>query len=741
MLERLAREYADTGRAAQFEVLQGAIGRQARQVPYAELAARLGTTEGAVQQAVHRLRKRYRAILREQIAATLDDPDEAAIDDEIRDLFAALGELIAEKIRDGPASGFRADPVTRGQDDTTEPTGGPDHAREPVPELRCPAPRQRPGGLCPRCLLLAGPRRRAARPGPRLEIGTTVDLPRQAGLGARDARRRRSAPSPASCSATRRPARSPAPIVRPGGDDADPSIRYRIDGEIARGGMGAVLKGRDPDLGRDLAVKVLLRATTATTPELVRRFVEEAQIGGQLQHPGIVPVYELGTFADRRPFFTMKLVKGRTLADAARRAGRTRPTTCRGSWRSSSRSARRWPTPTPAGVIHRDLKPSNVMVGGFGEVQVMDWGLAKVLPRGGVADDATAGQAEPPGDADRHGAERLGRGRCRRPARCWARPPTWPPSRPGARSTGSTSGPTSSPWARSSARSSPASRPSPGRDRERDPPQGGAGRPGRRPGPARRLRGRRRADRPGEGLPGGRAARTGRATPGVVAERMTAYLAGVQERLQAAERERAVAEARAVEERRRRKVQLALAASVLALTTLGGLSTTYYLQQRAERAGRSSGPRRGSRSSSQADTLRDQASAQPRGHRALAGRAGRRRAGRSRRRCEHQRPAAGPAARDPGRAGRGPARQGAARSPGRHPRGRGRRPGRLDHRRRLRRRLPRGRDRSGEPAAGRGGGEDQGPPAVGGAGPGRGAGRLGGRPPSEAAGRGRRRRD
>ncbi|MDB5352155.1 MAG: pknB 22, partial [Planctomycetota bacterium] len=89
--------------------------------------------------------------------------------------------------------------------------------------------------------------------------------------------------------------------------------RFEILGEIARGGMGAVLRGRDSDLNRDLAIKVLLEKY-AENVEVLGRFIEEAQIGGQLQHPGIVPVYELGQFPDKRPFFAMKLVKGRTLA-------------------------------------------------------------------------------------------------------------------------------------------------------------------------------------------------------------------------------------------------------------------------------------------------------------------------------------------------------------------------------------------------------------------------------------------
>ena len=174
--------------------------------------------------------------------------------------------------------------------------------------------------------------------------------------------------------------------------------RLQLFGEIARGGMGAILKGRDPDLGRDLAVKVLLDSHR-DNPDLVLRFIEEAQIAGQLQHPGVVPVYELGQFADCRPYFSMKLVRGRTLAEVLR--DRLDPahelSTHVATWLQICQTMA---YAHARGVIHRDLKPSNVMLGNFGEVQVMDWGLAKVLPRGGVVDDASAGKA---------GGERVGR--------------------------------------------------------------------------------------------------------------------------------------------------------------------------------------------------------------------------------------------------------------------------------------------------------------------------------------------
>ncbi len=170
-----------------------------------------------------------------------------------------------------------------------------------------------------------------------------------------------------------------------GGDETWAVGRYQIDGEIARGGVGAIFKARDVDLGREVALKVI-RQTHQRNPELVRRFLEEAQIGGQLQHPGIVPIHEVGLLGDDRPYFAMKLVKGQTLGElleARANAEEDRQRflvvfeqVCQTLAYSHTR-----------GVIHRDLKPSNVMVGAFGEVQVMDWGLAKVLPKGGVADD------------------------------------------------------------------------------------------------------------------------------------------------------------------------------------------------------------------------------------------------------------------------------------------------------------------------------------------------------------------
>jgi tetratricopeptide (TPR) repeat protein len=190
-----------------------------------------------------------------------------------------------------------------------------------------------------------------------------------------------------------RPARRPAPAADPPLPAGD---RYRFGPEIARGGMGVVLEARDEALGRELAVKVLSERYR-DDPAMRRRFVEEARIGGQLQHPGIVPVYDLGESADRSPYFTMKLVRGRTLAEWL--AGRPDPADDRPRLLAVVLQVCQAVAYAHArGIVHRDLKPSNVMVGAFGEVQVMDWGLAKVLgggekPGAPTARDAAGGSA------------------------------------------------------------------------------------------------------------------------------------------------------------------------------------------------------------------------------------------------------------------------------------------------------------------------------------------------------------
>ena len=212
-----------------------------------------------------------------------------------------------------------------------------------------------------------------------------------------------------------------------------------------------MLKGRDEDLGRDLAVKVLLEKHRRN-PELVRRFVEEAQIGGQLQHPGIVPVYELGQLPDQRLYIAMKLLKGRTLA--ALLEARNDPSEDRARFlQIFEHICQTMAYAHSCGVIHRDLKPSNVMVGSFGEVQVMDWGLAKVLDEGGVADEARSLRHR---TEEQRRSARCGPGQkpaSRGPVRSSERPRTWRPNRLAARWIPSTSAPTSSGLARFFARS------------------------------------------------------------------------------------------------------------------------------------------------------------------------------------------------------------------------------------------------------------------------------------------------
>ncbi len=152
---------------------------------------------------------------------------------------------------------------------------------------------------------------------------------------------------------------------------------YELREEIGRGGMGVVYRAHDTALDRDVAIKFLTDRYPADSIAS-QRFLSEARISGQLQHPGIPAVHQVGTLPDGRPFLAMKLIKGNNLeailkqqTDRSAERGRMLAvfeTVCQALGYAHSHR-----------VIHRDLKPANVMVGAFGEVQVMDWGLAKVL--------------------------------------------------------------------------------------------------------------------------------------------------------------------------------------------------------------------------------------------------------------------------------------------------------------------------------------------------------------------------
>ena len=160
--------------------------------------------------------------------------------------------------------------------------------------------------------------------------------------------------------------------------------RYESRGEIGRGGMGAVFKVFDTDLRRSLALKVILGHSddSQVDPHSLGRFLEEAQVTGQLDHPGIVPVHELGIDGEGRVYFTMRLVRGRDLrkvfTEVHREGGEWTRTRALGALLKVCEAMA---YAHDKGVVHRDLKPSNVMVGKYGEVYVMDWGLARVSGR------------------------------------------------------------------------------------------------------------------------------------------------------------------------------------------------------------------------------------------------------------------------------------------------------------------------------------------------------------------------
>jgi eukaryotic-like serine/threonine-protein kinase len=161
--------------------------------------------------------------------------------------------------------------------------------------------------------------------------------------------------------------------------------RYDVIDLIGKGGMGDVYRVRDDEIERDLALKIM-RLELQDDPTLRRRFIEEAQVTGQLQHPGMPPIHERGELPDGRLYYTMKLVQGRTWHDLFKERSDPNQELPR-FLAIFEQVAQAVAYAHSKHVIHRDLKPANVMVGRFGEVQVMDWGATKVLAAAATKND------------------------------------------------------------------------------------------------------------------------------------------------------------------------------------------------------------------------------------------------------------------------------------------------------------------------------------------------------------------
>lgn len=184
--------------------------------------------------------------------------------------------------------------------------------------------------------------------------------------------------------ATYAEARSASRREKPADDDHPFQNRghYSLLRPVAQGGMGRISVARDEALKRDVALKELLdKAADSADSQL--RFVAEAEITGQLEHPGIVPIYALGTDRDGRPFYAMRFVDGQTFKDAIDEYHKSpRPADLKALLRRFVMVCQTMAYAHNRGAIHRDLKPANIMLGRFGETLVMDWGLAKPIDDG-----------------------------------------------------------------------------------------------------------------------------------------------------------------------------------------------------------------------------------------------------------------------------------------------------------------------------------------------------------------------